>query len=252
MPPTSSSSRSLGIAAPIGALAALALGIGVYFAPLPFLTPQKVQLPEVALPADTDAVKPFVADSPKWTELAEALQAAREPAPVDVVEGEEQKRPEEQTSPVPVVQLNWRYVGYIEEPRRLVGVFQIDATQHMVVEGEVLKDPNNPDRKGVTVTNIERDKLTIDYHGTPMDFDVSKPSDETDLFAAPPGALGSGAVPSLTGPSPGQLGPPSRRRANMSGNPGVNKPTPAPTPPTAKPGQPRAERSITPSETPAA
>lgn len=249
MPPTTSSSRSLGIAAPAGALLALALGVGVYFAPLPFLKPQKVQLPEVALPANADTAKPFVADSAKWTELAVALEAAREPAP-DVVVGDEPKQPEQQTSAVPVVQLNWRYVGYIEEPRRLVGVFQIDATQHMVVEGEVLKDPNNPDRKGVTITKIERDKLTIDYHGTEMAFDVSKPSDETDLFAAPPGALG--ATPNLTGPSPGQLGPPSRRRANMTGNPGVNKPTPAPTPTATKPGQPRADRSVTHRETPAA
>lgn len=251
MPPTTSSSRSLGIAAPVGALLALALGIGAYFAPLPFLKPQKVQLPEVALPANTEGPKPFVPESQKWTELAVALEAAREPAP-DVIVGEEPKKPDETASAVPVVQLNWRYVGYIEEPRRLVGVFQIDATQHMVVEGEVLKDPNNPDRKGVTVTKIERDKLIIDYHGTEMAFDVSKPSDESDLFAAPPGAFSPGATPNLTGPSPGQLGPPSRRRANMSGNPGVNKPAPAPTPTTTKPGTPRAARPITHHETPAA
>ncbi|HVZ93358.1 MAG TPA: hypothetical protein VG797_02500, partial [Phycisphaerales bacterium] len=160
--------NSLGLAAPIGVLAAILLAGAIFVAPMPFLIPAPIQLPEPAKPKQTTDQKPFVPDSPPWAELATALTDLREPPPATTAETQPTGSEVAQATHAP--QLNWRYVGYIEEPHGLVAVVsQADSRQRIVAEGDVVQDPSAPSAE-VTIVQVHPDKLTVRQQGKEMDF----------------------------------------------------------------------------------
>lgn len=222
---TSAQTRSLGLAAPIGVLAALLVAGGIFVAPMPFLTPPPAALPPVETPKveEAPAIIPL---PPPWVDLAPAFTALREP-PIEIESPVDPGTPAgvQTAESAPPVQLNWRYIGYIEEPRRLVGVLMVDAAQHLVAPGETIRDPNQPEGKPVTITGVAPDKLTIDYHGRAMDFPLSKAESVLQ-----PGVESAGAVVHPPGTPPAVIGTPPGGRATMPGsrrNP-MNRPTPGP------------------------
>lgn len=223
MAATTGGTTRLGLGAPLGVLlAGVAAGL-VFVIPMPFLKPETPVItpptPPAAPPAEE---KPFIPETPPWAELAGPLTALREPPPaIDPATGSATPDATVAEAPPPAVELNWRYVGKITEPTRVIAVLMVDTNQKIVAQGDWIDDPNNPGTK-VEVVGVDGDKVAVDYKGRLIEFALVKQSDE------PPAAMGSvppalpvRAAPPTRNPQPGGARQPSKF-------PGVNRPNGGP------------------------
>lgn len=201
------SNFSVGVLAPLLALAALGLGVVALVAPMPFLRP-----PQVAPGADTGititprprpTVKPIVPED--WSSLAESFAKLREPltqAEIEtVIHGTLPTPTETQPEPGPMHQpLRWRYLGFIAEPERVAAlVLMNDVDQRLLYAGQTLKDESDPEQLDITIVSVTESEIVIERDGQQERFRLNHIAAESAADTSPlrqsPNASPRGAQP---------------------------------------------------------
>ncbi len=209
--------QSVGSLAPASALAALALGAVVLFAPMPFLrAPEATSARPSLIPNPEPRTKPRppLLVPEEWSDLAPRLAKLRDtPAPTDLASRTPDTQPTTTTDteaptlgPAPLL-LRWRYLGWIQEPDRMAAlVLMNDTTQRFFYPGQEVVDDTDSESSPIRILSISENELVISRAGV------------EERFAR---TIGESTAPSML---PNPLNPPT-------------------TSPTTPPGAPRGPRA---------
>jgi hypothetical protein len=175
---------------PIALLLSLALAVGVWIVPMPFLEakPVEVSVPEVDATrggGDAPSDEAVRIESKDWTALRASLSAIRPAPPAEEEDepdaddeesetGDEQAPEEARFEHLPP--LTWTYDGYIAQPNgRIVAWMNIDGLTRAVYEGDRLEDTVDPRQREVLVKSVTREAVTLRRAGKDVVIELEDP-----------------------------------------------------------------------------
>ena len=189
---TATSSRVV----PIALLLSLALAVGVWIVPMPFLEAKPV---EVTVPApgatapggDAPSGEAVRIEARDWTALQASLTSIRPAPPAeeedepDAEEGDGESEGEEETDEgrfEHLPPLTWTYDGYIAQPNgRIVAWMNIDGLTQTVYKGDRLQDTVDPRQREVTVKSVTREAVTLRRAGKDVVIEIRKSREESNV-----------------------------------------------------------------------
>lgn len=180
---------------PIALLLSLALAVGVWIVPMPFLKAERVEVSVPSPGAGLDGIETPARDEVRietrdWTALQASLSKIRPAPPTEeedeseAGEGEDESDEDEATDEgrfEHLPPLTWTYVGYIAQPNdRIVAWMNIDGLTRTVYEGDRLQDTVDPRQREVVVTSITREAVTLRRAGKDVVIELENP-EETNV-----------------------------------------------------------------------
>lgn len=166
----SSASRFL---VPLGAVAALAVAVGVWLVPSSAFDPKPpsdlVVRQEVPPPPKVD--RQGVPERDAWLSVAQNLESLREPDP----EEEEPEPPPDGTGPdaedattptvAPRITVSWEYEGYVDHEGRRAALIRVLGVQRFVFPGDPVSDTTLPPGITATIGQITPDHIVVEIDG---------------------------------------------------------------------------------------
>lgn len=160
---------------PLGALAALAVAIGVWLVPSSVLDPKPPDLGPIdqVIPDIPEIKGQKIPDEQAWMTVAQDLDALREPEEIKEPEpeqiedstGEGEDPDDEKPAPRPSVTVAWEYEGYVEQPDRAAALIRVMGTQRFVFEGDEVTDNALPPGVTATIAEITPDHIVVEING---------------------------------------------------------------------------------------
>ena len=181
------------LAAPAGAIAALAVAVGVWLLPAGALDP-KPPMPPKPKPIPGQTVKPFAPAEPPvidWTALAQNLNLLRVPDPVvadtqssgDLITPDQPDEPP--PPPPPSALASWQYEGYVREADRYIALVRMSGAQRFVFPDQEITDPSIPGQGVATIKSIDPDRLIVVVDGREFEVKRVEPVETNDLMRDP-------------------------------------------------------------------
>jgi len=173
---------------PFALFLTLALALGVWAVPMPFLRANKIEIvpripKEAAQDNDKNAMKATV-EAHEWVTLAAGLEGIRKPPPQsdepEFTEGDAPENTDENPRDITehLPPLTWRYIGYIAQPNgRIAGALQTEDGTRMVYVGAELHDHTDPRQRKAQITEITRESVTIRRAGNDVVLKIEPPQD---------------------------------------------------------------------------
>lgn len=161
------------ILVPLGALAALAVAIGVWLVPSSVLDPNPPDVGKIdaAIPEPPVVEHQQIPDRKQWFEVAQEMESLREP---DATKPEEEtpKQPpgpngdgNRPTPPPPRVTVAWEYHGCVVLPGGVAALIGVGGNQRFVFEGDAVEDPTLPSGINAVVSEVMPDYLVVQIEG---------------------------------------------------------------------------------------
>ena len=159
---------------PLGALAALAVAIGVWLVPSSVLDPNPPDVGEVrtTIPEPPKIERQKLPERKEWFALGGGLESLREPDatrvaedPVPTPTGD----PGDETRPAPKVTprvtVAWEYEGFVEQPDRTAALIRVMGMQRFVFVGDLVTDSSLPPGITAFVSEVTPDHIVVTIDG---------------------------------------------------------------------------------------
>ena len=178
---------------PVALLISLALAVGVWIIPMPFL---RVEQKDIAInrqanpgaTTENDETQAGTVKTSDWLALRASLSEIRKPPPTeDEINTEEDPTEDEGEDDPRAAQgehlppISWRYVGYIAQPNgRLVAAMEIDGVTRLLYAGAQIEDTVDPRGRTIRVKDVTRAAVTLERVGRDIVLDLESRSDQND------------------------------------------------------------------------
>jgi len=173
-------------AIPIALILTLALALGVWVVPMPFLRAKKQEIHPRETPGATtqlpDGVFETKVKTHDWIALTAGLESIRKPPPAYNIYEESPDAEETIDSEVTTAAnehlppLTWQYIGYIAQPNgRIAAALRVEDGTRMVYTGAELQDFSDPRQRTVKVGKITRESITLKRAGKDLVLDLEPP-----------------------------------------------------------------------------